>query len=72
MCARFELGSVTDARYLPDGLMNRNWRVTTRRGTFAVKQIHDGTLDQARRNLRVMAELAKAGVAVAAPLHAKW
>ncbi|HZM74567.1 MAG TPA: phosphotransferase [Candidatus Limnocylindrales bacterium] len=70
VCARFSLGTVRDARYLPDGLMNQNWRVTTRRGTFAVKQIHDGTLEQARRNLRVVAELAAAGVAVPAPLLA--
>ncbi|MCT9080440.1 phosphotransferase [Streptomyces fulvoviolaceus] len=65
----YGLGQVSDARYLAEGLMNRNWRVSTARGEFALKQIVDVTLPLARRNLAVVAALAAAGVptAVAAP-----
>lgn len=49
--------------------MNRNWRVSSQRGDFAVKQIVDVSLPLARRNLAVVAALAADGVpaAVATP-----
>ncbi|MFJ8630980.1 phosphotransferase [Streptomyces sp. NPDC093568] len=68
----YDLGRVHEVRYLTEGLMNRNWRVSTARGDFALKEILDVSLPLARRNLAVVAALAKAGVpaAPAAPTTA--
>jgi homoserine kinase type II len=65
----FGLGMLNaeDLTYLPDGMMNRNWRVRTRRGTYALKQILDVPLGTARRNLRVQAMLAADGVPACVP-----
>lgn len=65
----YDLGEVRSVRYLAEGLMNRNWRVSSQRGDFAVKQIVDVSLPLARRNLAVVAALAADGVpaAVATP-----
>ncbi|MFM9538653.1 phosphotransferase [Streptomyces turgidiscabies] len=65
----FDLGEVTEApQYLADGLMNRNWRIGTSRGRFAVKQIIDVPLESARRNLQTLSALAAYGVPVCKPL----
>lgn len=62
----YDLGQVHNVRYLAEGLMNRNWWMSTARGEFALKQIVDVTLPLARRNLAVVDALAMAGVPVAA------
>ncbi|WP_327418354.1 phosphotransferase [Streptomyces sp. NBC_01233] len=69
VAAAFGLGTVTAARFLADGLMNNNWRVETDAGVFAVKQIRDVPLPTARRNLRVLGELAAQGLPVSAPVQ---
>ena len=53
--------------YLAAGLMNRNWRIETDRGIFALKQIIDVPLVVARRNLNVLAKLVENGVPACAP-----
>jgi Ser/Thr protein kinase RdoA (MazF antagonist) len=58
----YGFGDVRSVSYLADGLMNRNWRVETAGGDFAVKQIIDIPVPLARRNLAVVAALAAAGV----------
>ncbi|MEO3842769.1 phosphotransferase [Streptomyces sp. B22F1] len=65
----FDLGVLAESpRYLADGLMNRNWRVSTSRGRFAVKLIVDVPLDIAGRNLGTLSALASAGIPVCTPL----
>lgn len=65
----FDLGEVTEVpQYLTDGLMNRNWRIGTGRGRFAVKHIIDVPLEAARRNLRTLSALAADGIPVCTPL----
>ncbi|WP_433890378.1 phosphotransferase [Streptomyces sp. CA-111067] len=63
----FGLGEVHDVRYLAEGLMNRNWRVRTARGEFALKLIVDVPVVKARRSLGVLQPLAAAGLPVCAP-----
>src|SRR4051812_38669599 len=48
--------------------MNRNWRVTTPAGTFAVKQLLDHSPEQARRTHAVLGALAVRGLPVPTPL----
>ncbi|MFJ2578401.1 homoserine kinase [Kitasatospora aureofaciens] len=64
----FGLGEVQACRFLPNGLMNGNWRLETAEGAFALKRIMDVPLPLARRNLAVLAELADAGVPVGRPV----
>lgn len=65
----FDLGEITEVpQYLADGLMNRNWRIGTGRGRFAVKQIIDVPLEAARRNLGTLAALAADGIPVCTAL----
>lgn len=45
----FGLSDPIEAWPLAEGLMNRNWRVRTREGGWAVKQIMDIDADSARR-----------------------
>lgn len=47
--------------------MNRNWRIVTAQGEFALKQIVDVPVPKARRSLRVLQPLAAAGLPVCAP-----
>lgn len=68
ICEAFTLGVPTAAKFLAEGLMNRNWRVVTGQGMFAVKQIHDGPVTQVRRNLRAATALGSAGLPVCGPL----
>ncbi|MEU9039699.1 phosphotransferase [Streptomyces sp. NPDC048352] len=67
----FGLGEVHDQLFLAHGLMNRNWRLETAAGTYAVKEITDVPLPKVRRNLAVLADLAREGIPVPAPLFAE-
>ncbi|MFF3431780.1 phosphotransferase [Streptomyces sp. NPDC002602] len=67
---RFGLGEVRSSEYLAHGLMNRNWRLETSAGTYAVKEITDVPLPKVRRNLAVLGDLARGGIPVPAPLLA--
>ncbi|MGW1635596.1 phosphotransferase [Streptomyces lavendulae] len=64
----FGLGAVSDRRFLAHGLMNRNWRLVTTTGVYALKEITDVPLPRVRRNLAVLVELAREGIPVPAPL----
>ncbi|MBW5423518.1 phosphotransferase [Streptomyces sp. BG9H] len=48
--------------------MNRNWRISTSRGCFAVKQIIDVPPGTVRRNLGTLSALATDGIPVCTPL----
>ncbi|MCX5585551.1 phosphotransferase [Streptomyces erythrochromogenes] len=67
---RFGLGAVRDQHFLTHGLMNRNWRLETEAGTYAVKEITDVPLPKVRRNLAVLVDLAREEIPVPAPLTA--
>lgn len=69
VAAAFGLGPVTSASTIAEGLMNRNWRVTTVRGGFAVKQVIDVDAAAARRQHAATAALAAQGDPVLVPLH---
>ncbi|MFI8364426.1 phosphotransferase [Streptomyces sp. NPDC085612] len=64
----FGLGAVSDRRFLAHGLMNRNWRLVTATGVYALKEITDVPLPKARGNLAVLVDLAREGIPVPAPL----
>ncbi|WP_327073309.1 phosphotransferase [Kitasatospora purpeofusca] len=64
----FGLGEIRACDFLPNGLMNGNWRLETAAGAFALKRIMDVPLPLARRNLAVLAELADVGVPVGRPM----
>ncbi|MFJ9344763.1 phosphotransferase [Streptomyces sp. NPDC101733] len=66
----FGLGEIRSREFLAHGLMNRNWRLETSSGTYAVKEISDVPLPQVRRNLAVLGDLARTGIPVPAPLPA--
>ncbi len=66
--ARFGLADIRDIAYLSSGLMNRNWRITTDRNRYALKQIIDVPLATARRNLHVLAALTPRGLPACRPL----
>ncbi|MFB7178577.1 phosphotransferase [Streptomyces sp. NPDC056257] len=66
----FRLGEVHGREFLAHGLMNRNWRLETSAGTYAVKEITDVPLAKVRRNLTVLVDLAREGIPVPAPLPA--
>ncbi|MGW1642183.1 phosphotransferase [Streptomyces lavendulae] len=61
---KFRIGQVREYRYLAEGLMNRNYRIETTSGVYAVKEIGDVPLDRVRRNLGVLPHLAAEGVPV--------
>ncbi|WP_405085978.1 phosphotransferase [Microbispora sp. NBC_01389] len=65
--AAFRTGPAHRVAFLPDGMMNRNWRVDTPDGVFALKQIIDVTPANARRSLNVLGALAAAQVPVCPP-----
>ncbi|MDQ3762870.1 MAG: phosphotransferase [Actinomycetota bacterium] len=52
---------------LSEGLMNRNWRVRTREGVWAVKQLLDVDAEAARRQHRITRTLADLGLPVPPP-----
>ena len=60
----FRLGVIRDVRFIAEGLMNRNWRITAGCGVFALKQIIDVPLPDARRNLAVVTALTSDGMPV--------
>ncbi|MEV6927114.1 phosphotransferase [Dactylosporangium sp. NPDC051485] len=64
VAARFGLGEITDIRVITAGTMNRNWRVTTTRGVWAVKQVLDVDAAAARRQHQVTIALAGRGLPV--------
>ena len=64
----FQLGSIQTVAYLADGLMNRNWQITTTIGRYALKQLLDIPVATARRNLRVLTALHQDDVPVCPPL----
>lgn len=66
----FGLGEVRARQFLAHGLMNRNWRLDTASGAYAVKEITDVPLPTVRRNLAVLSGLASDGIPVPAPLAA--
>ncbi|MFD3941009.1 phosphotransferase [Streptomyces sp. NPDC058611] len=61
----FGLGETRSWKFLAQGLMNRNWRVETDTGSYAIKQIMDAPLAKVRRNLAVLPGLAASGL----PIH---
>ncbi|WP_369383208.1 phosphotransferase [Streptomyces sp. cg36] len=68
LTAAFALPDVREHRFLADGLMNRNWRIDTGSGSYAVKQIMDVPVAKVRRNLGVLSGLAADGLPVVAAL----
>ncbi|MBA4866946.1 phosphotransferase [Streptomyces sp. PSKA54] len=65
----FGLSEATSWTFLTTGLMNRNWRLETHEGTFALKEISDVSLAKARRNLGVLSRLADERLPVCEPVH---
>ncbi|GHB74190.1 hypothetical protein GCM10010377_75720 [Streptomyces viridiviolaceus] len=65
----FGLGEPIKHDFLPDGLMNHNWQVTTTHGRYAVKRIKDVSLEKARRNLTALSALARGQIPVCVPLR---
>jgi homoserine kinase type II len=68
--AAFGVGDPLEVRHLPNGLMNDNWAIATEHGQYALKRLRDVSADTARRNLRVLAAIATAGVPACIPLTA--
>ncbi|MBW5481129.1 phosphotransferase [Streptomyces bambusae] len=66
----FGLGEIRDRQFLAHGLMNRNWRLETAAGTYALKEVTDVPLPKVRRNLGVLVDLALERIPVPAPLLA--
>ncbi|HEX2145270.1 MAG TPA: phosphotransferase [Glycomyces sp.] len=60
----YGFGSVGSCRYLSHGLLNRNWRITTEHGAFALKELDDASPDKARHSLALQTRLAGLGVPV--------
>lgn len=65
----FGLGEVRDVEFLASGIMNRNWRIETAAGAYALKLLCDVSAELARRNAQVLDGLAAAGLPVCAPLR---
>lgn len=64
----YRLGDLHAIRYLPDGRMNRNWKLDTDRGRFALKHLTDRDPADVRRKLGLLERLAAKGIPVAAPV----
>ncbi len=64
----FGLGPVRRVEFLPGGIMNRNWRIETAAGSFALKLLLDVSAEVACRNARVLVDLRAAGLPVCAPV----
>jgi homoserine kinase type II len=67
----FGLGEVTRTTFLADGLMNRNWRLDTATGVYALKLLRDVPVETAARSAKVLNGLAAAGLPVCAPVNAR-
>jgi Ser/Thr protein kinase RdoA (MazF antagonist) len=61
----YGLGAIRSCRYLTHGILNRNWRLDTDRGVFALKELVRLDPGRARRGLGLLRRLAAAGVPVA-------
>ncbi|SBU95124.1 hypothetical protein YW5DRAFT_05022 [Streptomyces sp. Ncost-T6T-1] len=64
----YDIDEVLDRQHLTDGLMNVNWRLDTRAGSFALKRVTDVPLDRLRRNLAVLPVLSSYDIPACAPL----
>ncbi|BCJ73488.1 hypothetical protein CS0771_30320 [Catellatospora sp. IY07-71] len=69
VCAAFGLGDVHAVRHLPIGAMNRNWRVDTTTGVYAVKELQDRNAGDVGARHRTMKLLIGHGVPVPEPLE---
>ncbi|WP_167828674.1 phosphotransferase [Streptomyces sp. MZ04] len=67
MADAYALGEVPSVRYLAEGLLNRNWKITTDQGTFALKEVVNTPVDKLLRSLTVLSALEAAGLPVCAP-----
>ncbi|WP_196455250.1 phosphotransferase [Planomonospora sp. ID82291] len=67
----FGLGEVQDTAFLAEGLMNRNWRIATSTGVYALKLLCDVPVEIVRRNAEVLNALASAGLPVRAPVNTR-
>ncbi|WP_246645422.1 phosphotransferase [Nonomuraea ceibae] len=65
----FGLGEIQEVTFLAEGLMNRNWRLDTDAGVYALKLLCDVPAEIARRNALVLSALASAGLPVCAPVQ---
>lgn len=65
--AAFGLPGPDTVRPIPEGLMNRNWEVTTGGARYALKEVLDVGPDAARRQHAATRALAAAGLPVPAP-----
>ncbi|MEQ4208079.1 phosphotransferase [Actinopolymorpha sp. B9G3] len=63
----FGLGELSTVEPVTTGTMNRNWRVSTPAGVYAVKQLLDVGADQARRHHAATSALAAKGFPVPGP-----
>ncbi|MGH3719619.1 MAG: phosphotransferase [Pseudonocardiaceae bacterium] len=63
----FGLAEPIKAQWVADGLMNRNWRVRTREGVWALKQVLDVDAGQARWQHRVTRTLARLSLPIPPP-----
>ncbi len=67
----FGLGEVQRAAFLAEGIMNRNWRLETAAGPYALKLLCDVPADVARRNADVLTGVAAAGLPVCSPVRTR-
>ncbi len=65
----FGLGAPAEIEPMTTGFMNRNWRLTTPQGAFAVKHLLDSTPDHARRQHAVTMALGERGFPVPRQVH---
>ncbi|SDI48277.1 homoserine kinase type II [Sinosporangium album] len=65
---QFGLGETRKVTFLPEGLMNRNWRIDAANGAYALKLLRDVSAETACRNGLVLTALASAGLPVCAPV----
>lgn len=69
VCAAYGLGEVGEVRGLPIGAMNRNWRVETTTGAYAVKELQDPSAGDVHERHRTVKSLIDRGVPVPRPLE---
>lgn len=69
VCSAYGLGELSAARYLPIGVINRNWRVDTTAGVYAVKELQDPLATGVREQHRMMKLLIGRGVPIPQPLE---
>lgn len=62
----FSLGEVHGLVFLPNGVLNRNWRIQTGNGDFALKLLHRADAEPVSRSARVLTAPARLGLPVPA------